>query len=219
MFILSLRVIFYLFLSCLVILVCGVKVDGQENKAFKKILVLEKTSLSPVRYPITGNSPFPIIKGVELEQVNDALKLAKKLTKDCQCDQALQDYGIKSLAELLKSEVNVDIFDGRTSTLGLPWMANNNVRETVGLHFSKNKSWLRAGVIQSAFTGKGNMIFLNDYFFNPTKFVTLALEQRSIILIHEAVHQYGGKDDNHFGGSQRLTNLINKACLPTLKIQ
>lgn len=218
MFASRLGVVFYIFLSCFMALILGTKANGQEKKAFNNA-TLEKISPELVKYPITGNKPFPIIEGIELEQVREALKLAKELTKDCQCDQALKDYGVESLADLLKSEVNVNIFDGRISTLGLPWMAKNDLRETVSSHFSKNKSWLWAGVIQSNFTGKGNVIFLNDYFFNPNKSVTLALEQRSIILIHEAVHQYGGKDDSHFGGSQRLTDLIKNICLPKLKIK
>lgn len=178
----------------------------------------ERSLGQTIKYPIVGNNPFPLIMGVELEKVNQALLLAKELTKRCECDRALQDYGVESLAQLLKSEVNINLFDGRTSTLGLPWMIENKKRETVNTYFLKNQDWLWAGVIQAPFTGKGNVIFLNHYFFSPTKSVSLALEQRSIILIHESVHQFGNKDDNHFGGSKRLTNLITRACLPNLKI-
>lgn len=170
-----------------------------------------------IKYPVNGSSPFPLLTTEQLSKVTEALTLAKELTKDCDCDKALQSYGINSLAEILILEPNVNIFDGRKSTLGLPWLINGE-RETVNSYFVKNQDWLWAGVIQSAFTGKGNILFLNSYFFNPNKNVTVAIQQRAIILIHESVHQYANKNDKYFGGSQRLTKLIINACLPNLKM-
>lgn len=212
-----LKKVFYIWLILLWLGICFNTANGQQFVTSNEIDKLSSQKQNLIKYPITGDNPFPFVIGKELEQVEKALFLAKELTKNCECDKALQDYGVKSLFDLLKQEVNVNIFDGRRSTLGLPWIKDNNLRETVETYFRKNQNWLWAGVIQEPFTGKGNIIFLNDYFFNPTKQVTSALEQRSIILIHESVHQYGHKDDNHFGNSQRLTFLIKKACLPNLK--
>ncbi|KAF0248907.1 MAG: hypothetical protein FD167_1691 [bacterium] len=211
------RIIFdiflYLFLCLLLILFFVIKVDCQENLSnFNKPKPL-------VQYPVTGKTPFPMMTQSELNKVNEALTLAKELTKECSCDKALQDYGIESLSILLQSEANVSIFDGRRSTLGLPWINGNGERETVSSYFTKNQDWLWAGVIQTPFTGRGNILFLNNYFFSPNKAVTSALQQRAIILIHESVHQHANKDDKYFGGSQRLTMLITDACLPSLKMR
>jgi hypothetical protein len=171
-----------------------------------------------LRYPIIGVTPYPSITGNDLKNTLEALTLARELTVDCQCDQALQDYGVNSLSELLQIEVNQNLFDGRSSTLGLPWNSSAGERETVATYFNRNRNILWAGVIPARFTGKGNLVFLNNYFFNPTRAVLMAKEQRAITLIHEVVHQFGGKSDEDFGGSKRLTLILIDACLPKLKV-
>ncbi len=214
MTLIAVKTTFNIFLKLLFIVIFLVKADCQQNLAINKM-----NKSQPLKYPITGDSPFPMLTGVELDTVNQALALAKKLTKECRCDQALQDYGVESLVKAMKLEVNVNIFDGRKSTLGLPWVNSRGERETVSSYFVKNQDWIWAGVIQTSFTGRGNTIFLNKYFFNPNKAATAALQQRSIILIHESIHQYSNKNDQYFGSSQRLTKLITEACLPSLNIQ
>jgi hypothetical protein len=58
--------------------------------------------------------------------------------------------------------------------------------------------------------------FLGDYFFNPTSINSMS-QQRALILLHEAVHQFGGKGDPDFGGSKNLSNIIAEKCFPALK--
>lgn len=60
------------------------------------------------------------------------------------------------------------------------------------------------------------MTFLGDYFFNPVTIENMA-RQRAIILLHEAVHQVGGKGDAIFGSSKALSEKIIEGCFPVLK--
>ncbi|MEW6736238.1 MAG: hypothetical protein AB1489_33405 [Acidobacteriota bacterium] len=184
----------------------SVKVDQQQAAA--------------VSYPILGANPFPLLAGDDLVLVEQALTLAHTLTQSCDCDKALQAYGVESLAAtLIKIEINVNLFDGRESTLGLPFLNKHGERETLAVSFRQHKDWLSAGVISGRFTGIGNVIFLNSYFFTPTKLPLLAEQQRAITLIHESVHQFAGKSDEDFGGSDRLTALIIKGCAPNLGVK
>jgi hypothetical protein len=57
---------------------------------------------------------------------------------------------------------------------------------------------------------------LGDYFFNPASMDNV-WQQRGIILLHEAVHQLGGKGDALFDGSKSLSEKIIKNCYPILK--
>ncbi|MEW6736353.1 MAG: hypothetical protein AB1489_33990 [Acidobacteriota bacterium] len=167
-------------------------------------------------YPILGNNPFPRLVGKDFELASETLNYAKSLTRSCECDKALQEYGINSLNELMVIRVNVDLFDGRYSSIGLPYLNEDGNRETVQNRFLKNRRWLVAEVVRETFTGAGRMVFLNTYFFNPAREPTTALQQRAVILIHEAVHLVANKRDAEFGGSRRLTELISRSCLPGL---
>jgi hypothetical protein len=169
---------------------------------------------SIIRYPILGSNPFPALSGNELKVTAEAYEMAKRLVKDCGCDMALKDYGIPSLKELLKMAMNVDIFNGKKSTLGLAYFDKKGQRLTVGSAFSEREELVGAQVISETFTGRGKVIFLNNYFFNPKTSPTTAFYQRTLILLHESVHQYGNKSDSHFGGSKRLNELLIQRCLP-----
>ncbi|MEW6737862.1 MAG: hypothetical protein AB1489_41675 [Acidobacteriota bacterium] len=167
-------------------------------------------------YPILGNNPFPRLVSKDLKLATEALEYAKLLTRSCGCDKALQEYGINSLNELMVMSINADLFDGRYSSIGLPYLDNDGNRETVQNRFLKNRRWLVAEVVEETFTGAGRKVFLNRYFFNPAREPTTALQQRAIILIHEAVHLVANKRDADFGGSRKLTELVSKRCLPGL---
>jgi hypothetical protein len=41
-------------------------------------------------------------------------------------------------------------------------------------------------------------------------------QQRALILIHEAVHQFANKKDSDFGNSSKLTKRIAEKCFPGL---
>lgn len=169
-----------------------------------------------LRYPILGNNPFPLLKGRDLKEARKALALARLLTQECECDKALSDYGIESLYELLKMEVNADVFDGRSSTLEMSFPGKTAYRETIASYFEKTINSVVAVVAAKSFTGSVKMIFLNGYFFNPTIDAATALQQRAVILIHESVHQFADKGDHVFGGSRVLTGKIIEKCLPGL---
>jgi len=174
------------------------------------------TNASILRYPILGKNPFPLLSGGDLKLSIEAFELAKSLITDCECDRALKDYGIPSLRKILNIELNVNTFNGRSSTLGLPYFNKKKERLTVAFKFGENRNRIGAQVIGETFTGRGKVIFLNDYFFNPRSDALTSTYQRALILIHESVHQFGNKTDADFGGSRFLNYLLIKKCLPSL---
>jgi hypothetical protein len=155
---------------------------------------------------------YPGFKENDLKIVNSSLRLAKELTANTKCDQALQDYGISSLAALVNglgvSGSGANVFDGRNSRFYLP-----NNKESVQQYFKDNKEKVGAAVFS---VGRVTATFLGSYFFNPSSMQNVA-QQRAIILIHEAVHQVGGKGDSVFGGSKELSEKIIQGCFPVLK--
>ena len=143
--------------------------------------------------------------GNDLNVFNAALDLAKKTACDPNCDGALQDFGIKSLAALVKQmAANINVFDGRKSTYPI-----NGGNQTVSQFLAKGT----AGAV--AFTNVP-LTFLGDYFWNPTSIKSMP-QQRALILLHEAVHEFGNKPDQWFHGSQSLSNAIAEKCFPVLK--
>jgi hypothetical protein len=174
------------------------------------------TKVSVVRYPILGDNPFPLLYGGDLKLSIEAFEMARNLARECGCDRALKDYGIPSLSKLLMIDFNVNTFNGRSSTLGLPFYNKKRERLTVGFKFNESRNRIGAQVIGETFTGRGKVIFLNDYFFNPRTNAGTATYQRALILIHESVHQFGNKSDSDFGGSRILNDLLIKKCLPSL---
>jgi RHS repeat-associated protein len=153
---------------------------------------------------IFGPNPFPNMSGSELSEFNGGLELAKK-TCDANkaCDGALQDYGIKSLGALVSQmAANINVFDGRKSTYPVG-------KQTVS-------KFLGQGAAGAMVPFPVQLTFLGDYFFNPTVINSLT-QQRALILLHESVHEFGGKTDADFGGSAKLTQAIAEKCFPALK--
>ena len=151
-----------------------------------------------------GPNPFPPLAGRDSKTFNAALKFAQSTAcGNHNCDGALQSYGIQSLCALVSQmAANINVFDGRGSTYPA---GKQNVSQFL--------------VTQNA----GAMVvmpvpitFLGDYFFNPTSINSLT-QQRTLILLHEAVHQFGGKGDSDFGGSRNLSDLIAEKCFPAPK--
>jgi YD repeat-containing protein len=174
--------------------------------------------LSQNSYPFLGNNPFPQITGSNLKEANAALEMAKDVAKKgSDCDHALKDAGIPSLTALIEQmTINGNVFDGRSSTIGLP-PPKMGPRPTVESHLQENRDKIGAEVIGSFLTGRhGNTTFLNHYFFDPS-FPGFSTQQRALILLHEVVHQFGNKSDLDFGSSSRLTDRIAEKCFPGLK--
>jgi len=172
------------------------------------------------RYPSPGSNGFPTLSGDSLKEVNSALESANDATdpkNHPECDQALKTItkgAISSLAALVSQfKPNVNLFDGRRSTLGIVYA---NVKPTtLGQFFREQSSAIGAMVVPNHFTGIGDVAFLNSYFFNPAQSGFMD-QQRALILIHEAVHQFGHKDDPFFGSSRNLTTMIAQKCFPGL---
>jgi hypothetical protein len=164
----------------------------------------------------TGTNPFPTLSKDNLKTVTDAIKLAQDMTKNKKCDEALKAYGIPSLAAVINGMTpNGNVFDGRTSTLTGP-IGKNGATESVAAYFKENKAAVGAAVFDNSVTGRGSVTFLGDYFFNPVTIDWMA-QQRAIMMLHEAVHQVGGKGDAPFGTSKKLSEKIIENCYPALK--
>jgi hypothetical protein len=141
--------------------------------------------------------------GNDLDVFNRALELAKTTVCDSHCDGALQDFGIKSLAALVNQMgANVNVFDGRKSTYPMG-------KQTVSQFLAQGT----AGAV--AFTDV-QLTFLGNYFWNPTSIDSMP-QQRALMLLHESVHEFGGKTDDSFGGSAKLSEIIAEKCFPALK--
>src|SRR6266446_7753159 len=138
------------------------------------------------------------------------------MTKKKECDEALKGYGIPSLAALINGmPPNGNRFDGRTSTLTGP-IGKNGATESMAAYFKENKAAVGAAVFNNSVTGRGSVTFLGDYFFNPATIDWVSF-QRAIIMMHESVHQVGGKGDAPFGSSKELSERIIEKCYPVLK--
>jgi YD repeat-containing protein len=163
-----------------------------------------------------GADPFPKLSKDNLKTVTDSIKFAQDMTKNKKCDEALKAYGIPSLAALINGmTANGNVFDGRTSTLTGP-IGNKGATQSVAAFFKENKEKYGAAVFHNSVTGRGSVTFLGDYFFNPVSRDWIA-HQRAIIMLHEAVHQIGGKGDPVFGSSKELSEKIIENCYPVLR--
>jgi RHS repeat-associated protein len=152
---------------------------------------------------ILGNNPFPKIAGNDLAVFNNALSDAKEAACNSKCDGALQSYGIKSLLALVSQMTpNVNVYDGRKSTY--PYG-----KQTVA-------QFLAQGTAAAVAFTDVKLTYLGEYFWNPSSIDNMAY-QRALILLHEAVHEFGFKDDKTFGGSMQLTEKIAEKCFPVLK--
>jgi hypothetical protein len=152
---------------------------------------------------VLGPNPFPNMAGRDLAVFESALQAAKDAACRSACDGALQNEGIRSLAALVRQMVaNTNVYDGRTSTYPIQ-------KQTVSKYLSQGESG--AVVLMPV-----PMVFLGDYFFNPTNIQWIG-QQRALILLHESVHQFGSKGDKEFGGSRKLSERIAEKCFPAIK--
>jgi hypothetical protein len=88
---------------------------------------------------------------------------------------------------------------------------------TISQWAKKNKESVGA-FVPTDVTGPngGRVTFLSFRFFSPASTEWMN-QQRAIILLHEAVHQFGMKGDAAFGGSKALSEKIIEGCYPALK--
>ena len=111
-------------------------------------------------------------------------------------------------------EINTNIFDGRTSTLR---SYGDNGLQTLSGFFGANR--LRAArVVGEPYTGgRGQITFLGHNFFAAGGRANFPVTRRAVILLHEAVHQFADMNDQVFGGTAALSQLILDACAPALE--
>ena len=162
------------------------------------------------RFLQSGGANTPL-SGDDLKAADDAISLANKLTKPGGgCDQALKKgYGIDSLNALVRkyntTGNNVNIFRGNDSE-----PAHVEAKPIGDPNTSTTLDTSTAGT------------YLNDRFFHAEGGTAYARE-RAVVIIHEAVHQFGGLRDLRFGntqraGSQNLTKLIVQNCAASLNV-
>jgi hypothetical protein len=159
--------------------------------------------------------PPPGFDKDEIKYIDNALKKAEEITKKNKCDKALSKFGIPSLnALLLKYSAGGSwtgrIDDGRQEAITILDDKGNQV------NLGADPEGIPAFV-------KGGTTYLNSGFFSGTSFPEL---RRAIILIHEAVHQFGNLPDLKFNsknqkgnktGSRNLTKTIVENCYPVAK--
>ncbi len=171
----------------------------------------------PKLRPITPPPPPPPpgFDKDEIKYIDNALKNAEQITKKNKCDMALSKFGIPSLnALLLKYSAGGSwtgkIDDGRQEAITILDDKGNQ------LNLGADPKGIPAFV-------KGGTTYLNSGFFSGTSFPEL---RRAIILIHEAVHQFGNLKDLTFNssgqkgsktGSRNLTKKIVENCYPAAK--
>jgi hypothetical protein len=162
------------------------------------------------------DNPFPTFSYEDFLLVEKAIELAEQLAERKECDKAL-GTDVPSLAALVKQYFaggpNGTLFDARTSTLVIQ---DQGANKTVAQYARENKE--KVGAFTANVTGPSSspkVTFLSYYFFSPPNTEFLA-QQRAIVLLHEAVHQFGNKGDADFGGSKELTKKIIAGCFPVL---
>ncbi len=157
-----------------------------------------------------GQGGDPLLGGYEAKAVGGAIDLATKLTGGNEgCDQAFQEYGITSLNALVSqyktAGAGANIFDGQKTSH--PYAKNPAIGAWVTGTGSKNP---KTYVGKPFFKASGGTDF--D-------------QERAVIIIHEAIHHFGGlhdvdfdkKNKNQITGSNNITNRIIEKCAPLLK--
>ncbi len=156
----------------------------------------------------------------DAKRVQEGLDKALKLADREECDTALAGYGIASLKGLVSQyEINKNLFDGRLSSVSVAIkMANGSSVPTPLAGFLKmHKESIGALVLRASPDGSTNPTTFLSYAFFDAGGNMNHYYRRALFLLHEAVHHFGGKDDNEFGGSRELTDLIADKCTPALK--
>lgn len=163
---------------------------------------------------------YPPFNAKDLEVVKSGLKLAKELVgkKGGDKDQALKkDYKIPSILDLLDGVVvagaNANTFDGRKSVRFTNQMSGKKATtKTVRQYFVDNKQSVGAIVIFDAGRNGKNVMFIGDYYFNPSN--ENMAQQRAFMIMHESVHLVADKTDADFGGSKKLSQLLVEKIFP-----
>jgi len=185
----------------------------------------------PVTYPSPGvergggGGPAPTrplmarLTAAQAKTAISAIERAAELTARDPCDRALEEHGINSLSNLLRS-IRVDgdnpnVFDGLGSSYPTK-MGNNTV--SMAEFFRAQKHNVAAVVVMTG-SASTNVMFLGPAFFDPglagvnTGYYELA---RAFVMMHEAVHLAGTLLDSDFGGSKKLTRSLVDNCFPAL---
>lgn len=163
---------------------------------------------------------YPSFNVKDLEVVKSGLKLAKKLVgeKGGDQDQALnKDYKIPSILDLLNGvfveEASVNTFDGRKSVRFTNSINGKKAfTRTVRQYFVDNKQSVGAIVIFKAGPNGKNVMFLGDYYFNPSN--ENMEQQRAFMIMHESVHLIADKTDADFDGSKNLSKILVQKIFP-----
>ncbi len=163
---------------------------------------------------------YPSFNVKDLEVVKSGLKLAKKLVgeKGGDKNQALnKDYKIPSILDLLNGvfveEANVNTFDGRKSVRFTNSINGKKAfTRTVRQYFVDNKQSVGAIVIFKAGPNGKNVMFLGDYYFNPSN--ENMEQQRAFMIMHESVHLIADKTDADFDGSKNLSKILVQKIFP-----
>lgn len=149
------------------------------------------------------------------------MNYANELASNPDCDKALKEHGIESLSALVRQYSTENLYDARNSYL--VFKDNDGIWGTVANYAQEKKENVGAFVLNGLGPNNSNVTFLSYRFFDPKDVNSDGAKwpgaTRAIMLIHEAVHQFGGKGDNDFGGSKALSNLIVDKCFPALKGQ
>lgn len=163
---------------------------------------------------------YPSFSVKDLEVVKSGLQRAKKLIgeKGGDKDQALnKDYKIPSILELLDGVIvegaGANTFDGRKSVRFTNSINGKKATtRTVRQYFVDNKQSVGAIVIFDAGPNGKNVMFLGDYYFNPTN--ENPDQQKAFMIMHESVHLVANKTDADFGGSKKLSELLVRKIFP-----
>ena len=188
---------------------CTVEVSNSDIPDF-----IDASKASPAPCPPGQVCPF---NKSQKKQIKNALDKAEKITADGSCDTALKDYGIASLNALVKQfrssgSWEGEILDGRDVEINIK----------VGTHKKTGTPKYEKSTDDSRFPAfvKNGKTYVNSKFFDFSQFASIA---QALVLIHEAVHQFGKKKDADFQsstgsdqtvGSRNLNKILIDECYP-----
>ncbi|MEW6737276.1 MAG: RHS repeat-associated core domain-containing protein, partial [Acidobacteriota bacterium] len=161
-----------------------------------------------------SNRPYDFLFGDDYAQTSLAIFSAQVITQDQKCDKALIDFNVPSLRETsLGLDININVFDGRKSDL-FSKPDNRSVGDILSAFTPPAVTWPRPISRNGDWPillGKGFLESIN----NPsTGNRGNTAETRTLIILHESVHQRTHKNDDFFKGSMQLTFAIGSKCFP-----